>query len=337
VQVVAIRDAIGNETRYSTTDLAALGFPTSLTVASVHDETAPVLTAFSFAPAAIDVSTSPAVVTVDFSATDDLSGVIGVAMDFRSPSGTLRSGSASTPAALSTSGSFPVDFPAFDEPGVWLVQVVAVRDAVGNEVRYSTSDLAALGFATTLIVGGGVPHTLYLHGVGGTANPPILSIGTDAATGSTPKYKDSPAVKFAGGNAWKQVGTWDSQPSLIGGQLQALSDAHLWLGLRNSDDIGTRFDVRVEVLKNGALVSSGETLCVNGVTRNPALAKEVTIGFGAFDAVSFDGASDLLSFRVLARIGTNGSGGFCGGHANATGLRTYFDSTGRLARFVAEY
>ena len=34
------------------------------------------------------------------------------------------------------------------------------------------------------------------------------------------------------------------------------SDA--WIGLRNSDDVGTKFDVLVEFLKNGSVVSSGE-------------------------------------------------------------------------------
>ncbi len=46
-----------------------------------------------------------------------------------------------------------------------------------------------------------------------------------------------------------------------------------------------------------------------------------------------DGASDSLSLKVLTRIGTDGAGNFCGGHGNAVGLRLYFDSTDRLARF----
>ena len=29
--------------------------------------------------------------------------------------------------------------------------------------------------------------------------------------------------------------------------------------------------------------------------------------------------------KIQTRIGTNGSGAFCGGHSNATGLRLYFD------------
>jgi hypothetical protein len=79
------------------------------------------------------------------------------------------------------------------------------------------------------------------------------------------------------------------------------------------------------------LVASGETYCITGITRNAALAKEVIVPFGVFSPVTFDGASDVLSLKVFTRIGTNGSGGFCGGHSNAVGLRVYFDAIDRLS------
>jgi hypothetical protein len=43
--------------------------------AQLQDITPPILTAFSFTPTPIDTSTGPVVVTVSWSATDDLSGV----------------------------------------------------------------------------------------------------------------------------------------------------------------------------------------------------------------------------------------------------------------------
>jgi hypothetical protein len=176
---------------------------------------------------------------------------------------------------------------------------------------------------------------LFLHGSGATANPPVLFVDAVSPTLTAAKYKDSPSIKFAGGNIWKEVGTWEAAPVTVDGELVDVSDANLWLGLKNSDDIGTRFDIRIEVLRNGVLVGAGESLCIQGVTRNPSLAKEVTIDVGEFDSVIFDGSSDVLGFRVLTRIGTDGSGGFCGGHSNAVGLRTYFDATSRAAGFVA--
>ena len=181
-------------------------------------------------------------------------------------------------------------------------------------------------------------QTLYFAGVGGIGNPPTLLLTTNAPTGPTPKYKDSNAVNFSSGNQWKTVGTWLASPSLSKGFLTALEDAHVWLGLKNSDDVGTRFDLRVEVTKNGStLVGAGETYCVQGIARNPTLAKEALVSFGPIMPSAFDGSNDVLSVTVLTRIGTNGSGDFCGGHSNSTGLRLYFDAGTRQSRFKATF
>lgn len=173
---------------------------------------------------------------------------------------------------------------------------------------------------------------LYLHGTGTTANPAVLFLDNTAPTGSVEKYKDSPSLNFSGGNPWKDVGTWNAAPALASGALIHLDELHVWLGLKNSDDQGTKFDLRAEVMRNGVLIASGETYLINGVTRNPSLAKEVLVSLSS-PSGNFNGTSDQLSLRIQTRIGTNGSGGFGGGHSNATGLRLYFDSTNRPSRF----
>ena len=102
------------------------------------------------------------------------------------------------------------------------------------------------------------------------------------------------------------------------------------LGLRNSDDQGTNFDLRAEVLKNGNVIaSSADLYCLRGVTRNPNNAKVTLLAFDR-SPLSFT-ASDVVSVRVLTRIGTDGPGQSCGGHGSATGLRVYFDSTNQDA------
>ncbi len=96
--------------------------------------------------------------------------------------------------------------------------------------------------------------------------------------------------------------------------------------------------MRAEVLKNGVSIASGERVCIEGVTRNPARSLEVLVfvPFGSIADGDGDlGPADTLSLRVSARIGSDGSGGFCGGHANATGLRLYFDSATRDANLQA--
>jgi len=176
----------------------------------------------------------------------------------------------------------------------------------------------------------GTAHTLYLRGSGGTANPPTLSLTTAAPTATTAKYKDSPSIKFSGGNAWAAVGTWTA--ALGVSTPPPLGDVQAWLGLKNSDDIGTNFDVRVEVLKNGTLVAAGQARCVSGISNPPANAKSVLVAFSPSGPGSGNGPSDVLALKVLTRIGTTSTGTACGGHSNATGLRLYFDATSRPAR-----
>lgn len=180
-----------------------------------------------------------------------------------------------------------------------------------------------------------LPVVRYLRGIGLSNNPPTLFLDASAPTITTAKFKDSTAINFSGGNPWKEVGVWPAEPSLTAGALTALNDLRVWLGLKNSDDQGARFDLRAEVYKNGVLVTAGETYCIQGVTRNPNLAKEVIVAFAPFAPVAFDGATDELSLKVLTRIGSDGAGGFCGGHSNAVGLRLYFDSVSRPSRFNA--
>ncbi len=175
----------------------------------------------------------------------------------------------------------------------------------------------------------------FLHGTGPDNNPPTLLLNTTAPTGSTEKFRDSAGVNFSGGNAWKEIGTWPAAASLTTGTLTTLSDLHVWLGLKNSDDQGTQFDLRAEVYKNTTLISSGLVRCVTGLVRNAANAKEVTVAFGSVPSTPFNGTTDALSIKISTRIGTNPDDTKCPGHNSAVGLRLYFDATSRNARFDA--
>ncbi len=181
------------------------------------------------------------------------------------------------------------------------------------------------------------PASFYLHGMGATANPPTIFLDHSFPTASTEKYRDSAGVNFSGGNPWKEIGTWTAGPGFTNGNVTALGVLQIWVGLKNSDDQGTQFDLRAEVDRNGLPVAAGETLCVTGVTQNPSNAREVLLPFGSFAGAAFNGTSDSLSLRVLTRIGTNPDGSKCSGpggsHNNAIGLRLYFDAVARPASF----
>ena len=196
--------------------------------------------------------------------------------------------------------------------------------------------LSSIPFART-VAPQGQTTTLYLHGTGPVDNPSTLFLDTTSPTSTSAKYRDSAGVNLSGGNPWKEIGNWSAASSITAGDIASLSDLHVWLGLKNSDDQGTNFDLRVEAYKNGTPITSGQSLCITGVVRNAANAKEVVVPFNSFSNVSFNGSSDVLSLKILTRIGTDATGGSCGGHSNAVGLRLYFDATTRTSRFNATY
>jgi hypothetical protein len=107
------------------------------------------------------------------------------------------------------------------------------------------------------------------------------------------------------------------------------------LGLKNSDDQGTRFDVRAALYINAALVAEGQALCVEGVTRNASQAKEVSVPFGPLTDTPIN-TGDAISLKASSRIGTNSDGTKCQGHNNAAGLRLYYDGASRPSALDAQ-
>ena len=113
----------------------------------------------------------------------------------------------------------------------------------------------------------------------------------------------------------------------------------VWLGLKNSDDEGTQFDVLVEVFRNSVLAASGIAQCVTGLKRNPAAAKMVTVSFPPATSVPL-GPTDTIDLKVSTRIGTTASGAKCSGpggsHNSALALRLYYDGSSRQSRLAVE-
>lgn len=121
--------------------------------------------------------------------------------------------------------------------------------------------------------------------------------------------------------------------------LTALRDAQLWFGLKSSDDQGTQFDVKVELLRNGSLVASGLRRCVTGLTSNPTLAQGIRVAWDDLNPVPL-AATDILALKVSTRIGTNPDDTKCApergaSHTSARGLRLYYDAASRPSHFDA--
>ena len=173
----------------------------------------------------------------------------------------------------------------------------------------------------------------YLHGSGGTANPPTLTADLIPPLSLTAKTKDSAGLAFSGGNPWVTMGTW-TPPAGINGKatLTALTTAHLWLGFKSSGDVGGKVDVLVEALVNGQVLSSGLTRCVSTLTASASTAQDISIALGSIPTTQLDTLTQTLAVRVSTRMGTTASNTACGTKASVTGVRAYFDALPRASR-----
>ncbi len=153
-------------------------------------------------------------------------------------------------------------------------------------------------------------------------------LSTSSPTAATAQFKDSPPVTRT---TYHEIGVWTAAAATGAFlRLSGTTALHVWLGLKNSDDQGTYFDLRAELRKNGVVIASGETKNIQGVTRNANQAKEITVAFSTPVNAQFN-AGDVLSVRILVKVADSG------GHNNAVGVRLYYDAVSRPARFGATF
>lgn len=94
-------------------------------------------------------------------------------------------------------------------------------------------------------------------------------------------------------------------------QLTALGPAQAWLGLKNSDDVGTKFDLRAEVSRNGVVIGSGQFDGVSGGSSgfNNAVLRTINLALSApVDVCPGDTLSMKLSVRIAADVAGHRSG-----------------------------
>jgi len=101
--------------------------------------------------------------------------------------------------------------------------------------------------------------------------------------------------------------------------LSAVDSAKVWIGLQNSDDVGLRLDLRVEVLVNGGVAASGDLndVATGSSGFNSAILNSIPL---SLTAGSVDVPSGVpLGVRVSARRTCIG-----GGHNSGT-AREWFN------------
>ena len=109
-------------------------------------------------------------------------------------------------------------------------------------------------------------------------------------------------------------------------QLTALGPAQAWLGLKNSDDVGTKFDLRAEVSRNGVVVGSGQLDGVSGGSSgfNNAVLRTMNLALPAPVNVC---PGDTLSMKLSVRIAAN-----VAGHRSGT-ARLWFNDSAANSQF----
>ena len=143
---VQLTDLTGNTLALTPTQIAALGFPTDLTVVSNRDSQAPQIGTPTVTPSSVDVSSGARDVTVTVPITDNLSGVFRVWAYLFSPSNLAHAGTQAGGTEFSLSSGTRLNgvwqglitIPQSSEAGDWRLSVVA-QDAVRNTVNPNSS------------------------------------------------------------------------------------------------------------------------------------------------------------------------------------------------------
>lgn len=110
-------------------------------------------------------------------------------------------------------------------------------------------------------------------------------------------------------------------------QLTALGPAKVWIGLKNSDDVGTKFDLLAEVLRNGSVIGSGQLNAVPGGSSgfNNAILDTINLALSSQANLC---AGDTLGLRLSVRIAASS------GHRSGT-ARLWYDDAAATSRFNA--
>ena len=126
-------------------NLATMGFRTALQVKSAADTRSPELTYIRLSPEVIDTSQGEAIVTLEFKATDDLSGVKSVEAAFISPLGVMgpKGSALFSPARKEVTDSVKITFPKSSESGPWTLSTLILSDEAGNTLVLSPDVLAS--------------------------------------------------------------------------------------------------------------------------------------------------------------------------------------------------
>jgi N-acetylneuraminic acid mutarotase len=111
-------------------------------------------------------------------------------------------------------------------------------------------------------------------------------------------------------------------------QITSLDPAQVWIGLKNSDDVGIKFDLLAEAYRDEVLISSGQLNSVVGGSSGFNNAHIQLVPFSSFTPIDFPTGSNL-SIKVYVRNACSGSG-----HNSGT-ARLWFNDSAVNSHFGA--
>ncbi|HKB88384.1 MAG TPA: hypothetical protein VKC53_01905 [Patescibacteria group bacterium] len=111
-------------------------------------------------------------------------------------------------------------------------------------------------------------------------------------------------------------------------QIVSLSPADIWVGLKNSDDNGIKFDLLAEVYKGPSLIGSGQLNSVVGGSNGFAHAHLDSVPLALFNPVNVN-PGDQLSVKLYVRNACSGSG------KNSGTARLWFNDAAADSHFDA--
>lgn len=149
---VTLKDKAGNQITFSSSDLNSKGYSSSLEITETNDITAPQLTGFTFSPDEIDLASEQRSVSFNVEATDDISGIEELTVEFTPPgNGGGKSETFRKIGNRNVNLSGTIDFGKNPSTGAWNAKVT-LKDGAGNQATYSSSELNAKNFSSVLNV-----------------------------------------------------------------------------------------------------------------------------------------------------------------------------------------
>ncbi|HOI28883.1 MAG TPA: T9SS type A sorting domain-containing protein [Melioribacteraceae bacterium] len=146
---IAIKDVAGNQLTLSSEEIADK-FPSTLEVKETTDVTPPELINFSFSPSIIDLTSNDHSVTFSIEASDDLSGVEEVTVEFLPPgNGGSKSETFRKVNLLTATLTGSIDFGNNPAIGTWKASI-SVKDATGNESVFNPESLSSKSLPSSL-------------------------------------------------------------------------------------------------------------------------------------------------------------------------------------------